>query len=65
MKAGRAILLSAVLLAPSDALGDDSVRSGATAYGDRRDDAPRVRRVITLADLLRKSISAMGAFDVQ
>jgi hypothetical protein len=31
MKAGRAILLSAILLTPSAALGDDSLRSGATA----------------------------------
>ncbi len=51
MWAGRAILLFAILLAPSAGLGDDDVRSGATAYGDWRDDAPGVRRLITPADL--------------
>jgi glucose/arabinose dehydrogenase len=51
MWAGRAILLFAILLAPSAGLGDDGVRSGATAYGDWRDDAPGVRRLITPADL--------------
>ncbi len=34
MWTGRAILLFAILLAPSVGLGDDGVRSGATAYGD-------------------------------
>jgi glucose/arabinose dehydrogenase len=49
---GRAILLFAILLAPSAGLGgDDSVRSGATAYGDWRDDALGVRRLISPADL--------------
>ena len=36
MWAGRAILLLAILLVPGAGLGDDSVRSGATAYGDWR-----------------------------
>ncbi len=49
--AGRAILVFAILLAPSAGLGDDGVRSGATAYGDWRDDAPGVWRLITPADL--------------
>jgi hypothetical protein len=49
--AGRAILLFAILLAPNAGLGDDGVRSGATAYGDWRDDAPGVRRLIPPADL--------------
>jgi hypothetical protein len=51
MGAGRAILLFAILLAPSARLGDDGMRSGVTAYGDWRDDAPGVRRLITPADL--------------
>src|SRR5208283_1056950 len=51
MWAGRAILLFATLLAPSAGLGDDGVRSGAAAFGDWRDDAPGVRRLITPADL--------------
>ncbi len=51
MWAGRAIVLLAFLLAPSAGHGDDSVRTGAAAYGDWRDDAPGVRRLITPADL--------------
>jgi glucose/arabinose dehydrogenase len=51
MRAGRAILLLALLLAPGNGLGDDRIRSGAAAYGDWREDAPGVRRLITPADL--------------
>jgi glucose/arabinose dehydrogenase len=51
MWAGRAVLLFATLIAPSAGFGNDAVRSGATAYGDWRDDAPGVRRLITPADL--------------
>ena len=51
MRAGRATFLLAMLLAPTAGLSDDGVRSGANAFGDWREDAPGVRRLITPADL--------------
>jgi glucose/arabinose dehydrogenase len=40
-----------MLLAPTAGLSDDGVRSGANAFGDWREDAAGVRRLITPADL--------------
>jgi glucose/arabinose dehydrogenase len=51
MRAGRAIFFIALCLAPSAVFGDESPRRGAAAYGDWQEDAPGVRRLITLADL--------------
>jgi glucose/arabinose dehydrogenase len=51
MRANGAPFLLAVLLAPTAGLSDDGVRSGANAFGDWRDDAPGVRRLITPTDL--------------
>jgi hypothetical protein len=46
MRGGRATFLLAVLLAPTAGLSDDGVRSGANAFGDWREDAPGMRRLI-------------------
>jgi hypothetical protein len=50
MRAGCAIFFLARLLAPTAGLSGDGIRSGASAFGDWREDAPGVQRLITPAD---------------
>jgi len=47
----RSIATIALIAAAATAHADESVRTGAAAYGDWRSDAPGVRRLITPADL--------------